>query len=191
LKKHKRVLFNGDGYSESWVKEAAHRGLPNIPSFVESISSLTDEKALKLFERNGIYTRPEVLARSEILYELYIKTIQLETKTFIDIVSRQILVASENELVRLIPLKDLDYVKAKIEKLSSLNVSLTSAIQDLKDQMVLCAGHDEHQSQGLAIRKQLVPLLDKTRALADELETLLPISAYPLPCYTDLLFQLD
>jgi glutamine synthetase len=191
LKKHKRVLFNGDGYSESWVKEAAQRGLPNIASFVESISSLTDEKALTLFERNGIYTRPEVLARSEILYELYIKTILLETKTFIDIVSRQILVASENELVRLIPLKEVEYVKTKFEKLSALNVDLSASIQTLKETMVLCIRHDEHQTQGLALRKDLVPLLDKTRALADELETLLPISAYPLPCYTDLLFQLD
>jgi glutamine synthetase len=191
LKKHKRVLFNGDGYSESWVKEAAQRGLPNIASFVESISSLTDEKALTLFERNGIYTRPEVLARSEILYELYIKTILLETKTFIDIVSRQILVASENELVRLIPLKEVEYVKTKFEKLSALNVALSASIQTLKETMVLCISHDEHQAQGLALRKDLVPLLDKTRALADELETLLPISAYPLPCYTDLLFQLD
>ena len=191
LKKHKRILFNGDGYSEAWVKEAARRGLPNIPSFVESISSLTEEKALALFERNGIYTRPEVAARSEILYELYIKTITLETKTFIDIVSRQILTASENEIVRLLPIKDLDYVKAKIETLSTLSSALSTNIGALKDQLVLSLGHPEHIDQGLSLRKDLVPLLDKTRALADELETLLPIGSYPLPCYTDLLFQLD
>jgi len=191
MQKHKRILFNGDGYSESWVKEAARRGLPNIPSFVESIGALTDEKAVALFERNGIYTRPEVSARSEILYEQYIKTIQVETKTFIDIVSRQVLVATENEILRLLPLKDLDYVKAKIDKLSTLSVALNHNIDALKDTMILSLSHGEHHAQGLALRKDLVPLFEKTRALADELETLLPIGAYPLPCYTDLLFQLD
>ena len=172
-------------------KKAAKRGLPNIPSFVESIAALTDDKAVALFERNGIYTRPEVSARSEILYEQYIKTIQVETKTFIDIVSRQILVATENEILRLLPLKDLAYVKAKIDKLSTLSVSLNLGVQALKDTMILCLGHAEHVAQGVALRKDLVPLFEKTRALADELETLHPIGAYPLPCYTDLLFQLD
>lgn len=191
IKDHKRVLFNGDGYSEAWVKEAARRGLPNIPSFVESVGSLTEEKALSLFERNGIYTRPEVAARSEILYELYIKTIQVETKTFIDMVSRQILIASENEVLRLLPLKDVAYVKAKIDRLSALNVALTDSLAALKDQLILSTRHDEHKAQGLSLRKDLVPLMEKTRALADELETLLPVESYPLPCYTDLLFQLD
>ncbi|KAF0226988.1 MAG: glutamine synthetase [Erysipelotrichaceae bacterium] len=191
VKKHKRVLFNGDGYSDSWVKEASKRGLPNIPSFVESISSLTDEKALRLFEKTGTYTRHEVAARSEILYELYIKTIQVETKTFIDMVSRQILVAGENEIIRLLPLKDLAHTKAKIDRLSTLTFDLNAGLHGLKDQLTLSFGHHDHKSQGLSLRHDLVPLLEKTRALADELESLIPIEAYPIPCYTDLLFQLD
>ncbi len=191
VKKHKRVLFNGDGYSDSWVKEAAKRGLPNIPSFVESISSLTDEKALRLFEKTGTYTRHEVAARSEILYELYIKTIQVETKTFIDMVSRQILVAGENEIIRLLPLNDLAHVKTKIDRLSTLTVDLNAGLNGLRDQLTLSVGHHDHKSQGLSLSHDLVPLLEKTRALADEMESLIPIETYPIPCYSDLLFQLD
>ncbi|NTW95957.1 MAG: glutamine synthetase type III [Erysipelotrichaceae bacterium] len=191
LKKHKRVLFNGDGYSEAWVTEAAKRGLPNISSFVESIGSLTEEKALVLFERNGIYTRPEVQARSEILYELYIKTIQVETRTFLDMVSRQILPAGENEIIRLLPLKDLASPKAKLAHLTSLTTELSSHLDALKGQLAKSTSGHEHKEQGLSLRKDLVPLFEKTRALADELEALIPIEDYPIPCYTDLLFQLD
>lgn len=191
VKKHKRILFNGDGYSEGWIKEAAHRGLSNIPSFVESISALTEEKVLALFERNGIYTRPEVMARSEILYELYIKTIQVETKTFIDMISRQILIAGENEIVRLLPIKDLSHVQIKINRLSALMSELTAGLQVLKDQLDLSIGHSDHKEKGLSLRYDLVPQLGKIRALADELELLIPSAAYPLPSYTDLLFQLD
>jgi glutamine synthetase len=191
VRKHKRVLFNGDGYSEAWVKEADKRGLPNIPSFVESVSALTDPKAVSLFERNGIFTKPELFARSEILYEHYIKTILVETRTFIDVASRQVLGAGENELIRLSALGDIPYIVAKRSKLADLCSTLATDLDDLKAAMTLCMAKADHRLEGLALRHDLVPLMEKARASADAIELLLPMDHYPIPCYTDLLFKLD
>ena len=91
LTKHQRIIFNGDGYSESWVKEAARRGLPNIPSMVESVSALTTEKSINLFEKFGIFTEAELESRAEILYEQYAKTINIEALTMIDMARKQII----------------------------------------------------------------------------------------------------
>ena len=191
VRKHKRVLFNGDGYSEAWVKEAAKRGLPNIPSFVEAVSALTDPKATALFTRNGIFTQPELAARSEILYEQYIKTIIVETRTFIDIASRQVLGAGEDELIRLGSLGDVPYVVAKRAKLAQLCSDLAAGIDELKSTLIVCADKPDHHAEGLALRQHLVPLMEKTRAYADAIELMLPMDHYPIPCYTDLLFKLD
>ena len=73
MTRHQRIIFNGDGYSEDWVKEAARRGLPNIRSMVEAVETLTTDKAVKLFERFGIFTRAELESRQEVLYETYAK----------------------------------------------------------------------------------------------------------------------
>jgi glutamine synthetase len=191
VRKHKRVLFNGDGYSEAWVKEASKRGLPNIPSFVEAVSALTDPKAVTLFERNGIFTKPELSARSEILYELYIKTILVETRTFIDVASRQVLGAGEDELIRLSALGDVSYIVAKRAKLADLCSTLATDLDDLKTVLTLCTAKADHRLEGLALRHDLVPLMEKARASADAIELLLPMDHYPIPCYTDLLFKLD
>jgi glutamine synthetase len=191
VRKHKRVLFNGDGYSEAWVKEAVKRGLPNIPSFVEAVSALTDPKAVDLFERNGIFTKPELAARSEILYELYIKTILVETRTFIDIASRQVLGAGEDELIRLSALGDVPYIVTKRAKLAQLCSDLASGLDQLRDVLALCTSKPDHQAEGLALRHDLVPLMNKTRVAADAIELMLPMDHYPIPCYTDLLFKLD
>ena len=74
---HQRIVFNGDGYSDEWVKEAERRGLPNIPSMIEAASTLTTEKAVRLFEKFGIFTKAELISREEIIYETYAKTLNI------------------------------------------------------------------------------------------------------------------
>ena len=86
---HQRIIFNGDGYSKEWVEEAARRGLPNFRSTVEAAGTLTTEKAVKLFEKFGIFTRVELESREEIIYEIYAKTINIEALTMIDMAGKR------------------------------------------------------------------------------------------------------
>ena len=89
MTKHQRIIFNGDGYSDEWVKEAERRGLPNIKSMVEAVDTLTTEKSVKLFEKFGIFTKAELESRAEVLYEIYAKTINIEALTMIDMANKQ------------------------------------------------------------------------------------------------------
>ena len=93
MTKHQRIIFNGDGYSQAWMKEARRRGLPNYRGMIDSIEALTTDKAILLYERFGIYNRAELESRKEILYETYVKTINIEARTMIDMASRDILPA--------------------------------------------------------------------------------------------------
>ena len=89
LTEHQRIIFNGNGYSEEWVEEAARRGLPNIKSMVEASETLTTEKSIKLFEKFGIFTKAELESREEVLYETYSKTINIEALTMVDMAKKQ------------------------------------------------------------------------------------------------------
>ncbi len=90
---HKKIIFNGDGYSDNWVEEAEKRGLPNIKSMVEAIPALEDEKTIKVFEQFHVFTEAELRSRVEIKYENYAKVINIEAKTMIDMASKQIIPA--------------------------------------------------------------------------------------------------
>ena len=89
MAEHRRIIFSGNGYSQEWVEEAERRGLPNIKSMVEAASTLTTDKAIKLFERFGIFTKVELESREEIIYETYAKTINIEALTMIDMASKK------------------------------------------------------------------------------------------------------
>ena len=93
LTEHHRIIFNGNGYSEEWVKEAERRGLPNIKSMIEAAGALTTERTVKLFERFHIFTKAELESREEIEYETYAKSINIEALTMIDMASKQIIPA--------------------------------------------------------------------------------------------------
>ena len=90
---NQRIIFNGDGYSEAWVKEAERRGLPNIKSMVEAIPAMVTEKAVTLFERFGVFTKAELESRAEIQYESYAKAINIEARTMIDMARKQFIPA--------------------------------------------------------------------------------------------------
>ncbi len=89
----KRIIFNGNGYSDEWVAEAERRGLPNIRSMVDAIPALTTDKAVKLFEAFGVFTKAELESRSEVEYENYSKAINIEARTMYDMASKSIIPA--------------------------------------------------------------------------------------------------
>ena len=93
LADHRRIIFNGNGYSDAWVEEAGRRGLPNITSMVDAIPALTTAKAVKLYEEFGVFTKAELESRAEVEYEAYAKAINIEAKTMIDMAGKQIIPA--------------------------------------------------------------------------------------------------
>lgn len=191
MRKHHRVLFSGDGYSNDWVIEAAERGLPNIKSFVEAIEFLDDDKARKLFERNAVFSIDELEARSDILYEQYIKTIQVEAKTLIRMVEREVLPQTTVYLNSIIGLKDIAYYSRQINTLIHLIDSIDAKLTLLKDNLSKTHEIDSLKLEGLALRNTVFPLFDLIREDVDTLELVLPRQMYPFPSYLDLLFLLD
>jgi glutamine synthetase len=191
MRAHHRVLYSGDGYSKEWVEEAARRGLPNITSFVESIEYMLSDKTVALYERNNVYTRDELEARAAIRYEQYIKTIQVESKTMLDMVERQVIPAASDYLLSILPLKGLSYHASRIKKIEKQLEDADTLISELKAKLDQCAAIESHREEGLAYRKEIVPMLDALRETIDTLEVLLPEDVYPFPSYTDLWFRID
>ena len=191
MRKHHRILFSGDGYASEWVIEAEGRGLPNIKSFVEAIEYLDNDKARKLFERNAVFSKDELEARSDILYEQYIKQIQVEAKTLIRMVEREILPQTTIYLNSILSLKDINYYKKQVTLIIDLIESIDVKLSNLKHALNETQQIESIKEEGLALRHIVFPLFECIREDVDRLELILPKSMYPFPSYLDLLFLLD
>ena len=191
MRKHHRILFSGDGYSNEWIKEAEERGLPNIKSFVEAIEYLDNEKSRNLFDKHQVFSKDELEARSEILYEQYIKTIEVESKTLIRMVEREIIPQTTAYLNSIIPLKDISYYNNQIKKVVEIIESIDRQLAKLKNNLDEVHYIESLKNKGLALRNEVFPLLDLIRGEVDKLELILPKQMYPFPSYLDLLFLLD
>ena len=195
---HQRIIFNGDGYSENWVKEAARRGLPNNKSMVEAVGALTTEKAQKLFEKFHIFTKVELDSRAEILYETYTKTINIEAKVMIDMARKQILPA----VIRYT--KDLaDTVLAVKEAGADASVqvmTLNEISEKLVEARAALAVLERVTAEGASLkasgkdiamyyRDTVTEAMNDLRRPVDELETMVDRKVWPIPTYADLLFE--
>ena len=197
LSDHQRIIFNGDGYSKEWIEEAARRGLPNIPSMVEAVSSLTTEKAIKLFEKFGIFTKAELESRAEILYEQYAKTINIEALTMVDIANKQ-LVPSVIEFVGMLA-ETVNATKAAgvesvvtsdlLKRVSGLLTAMQEARVNLSSIEKIGSVMKCGKEQAFYYREKVVPAMDTLRHAADELERIVDKDYWPFPTYADLLFE--
>ena len=141
LTEHQRIIFNGNGYSEEWVKEAERRGLPNLPSMIDAIPALTTEKAVKLFKEFGIYTQPELESRTEVEYEHYVKVTNIEARAMINISGKQIIPAvihyttrladSVNKVTKACPDANVSVQKTLLARASKLLGDMEDARTDL------------------------------------------------------------
>lgn len=193
ITKHKRILFSGDGYSAEWIDEASQRGLANIPSYVESIEALTENKSIKIFTENNIYSEKELIARSEILNSEYCKTIEIEVRTLLQISRREILplFVSEIKLVAdtinstSIP---STYLNHRMSTLISIMDKLDKDTTELFNHFeVVNAISDLHQ-RGLKIYNEICPLMLEIRKSMDTYEKISSKDIYKLPLYGDMLF---
>ncbi len=197
LTKHQRIIFNGDGYSKEWIEEAKRRGLPNIPSMVESVSALTTEKSIRLFEKFGIFTKAELESRAEILYEQYAKTINIEALTMVDIANKQ-LVPSVIEYTGMLAETvnatktaggDATVASDLLKRVGGLLTSMQQERVELSTIEKIGSAMERGKEQAFYYREKVVPAMDKLRHSADELERIVDKDYWPFPTYADLLFE--
>ncbi len=194
---HHRIIFNGNGYAQEWTEEAARRGLPNIPSMVEAVETLTTEKSIRLFEKFGIFTEAELHSRAEILYETYAKTINIEALTMLDMANKQIIPAvlkfSKSLADTVIATKEAggdatvaaDLLKEITAKLSQMK----TAAERLQKVEQKGFAMEQGKEQAFYYREKVVSAMNDLRTPADELEKLVDKEYWPFPTYADLLFE--
>lgn len=196
---HRRIIFSGNGYSEEWVKEAERRGLPNLKAGIDSVEAIRTEKAIKLFEEFGVYTRTELESRAEIEYEAYSKTVNIEAKTMIDMAGKQIIPAVVKYTTQLA--SSLTAVRTACEeadvsvqkellletsdKLSEMKVALAA----LKDILAKASAIKDNKEKAFAYLHEVCPAMVALRKPADELEMLVDKELWPFPSYGDLVFE--
>ncbi len=198
IKKHKRVIFNGNNYAEEWVVEAEKRGLPNIRTTVDAIAVLRAEKNIALMEKHGVFSRVEMESRSEIQYEIYIKTINIEALTMVEMSKRQILpavigyradLASSISSVEAID-GNTDVEKALFGQISDSMKSFSANLAKLEKAIKTSAHlHGDTKAQAVAYRDLVFTAMGELRQDADMLETVVDADYWPMPSYTKLLFN--
>ena len=194
LKAHERILFNGNGYGEEWVKEAERRGLCNFSSTPEAFAHYNDKKNTELFERHGILDPEEVEARKNIGLSEYCKIINIEASTMRLMASKEIVpvcIQFGSELAYGIESKEALGLDVSHEKklLKDINDHVAELDKNEKAiSKVQAAEPADPEKAGLYIRKKLIPLMEKERRLVDELELMVDKKVWPYPDYTDLLY---
>ncbi|MCR4896541.1 MAG: glutamine synthetase III [Lachnospiraceae bacterium] len=197
LSEHERIIFNGDGYSEEWKAEAARRGLPNIRSTVESAAALTTEKSVELFQKFGIFTKTELESREEVTYELYSKSINIEALTMIDMVKKQYVPAVmkySGQLAKsILAIREAGgraaVEAAHLREIESLLEKVERAREALEKVCATSQAMTDPKTQAFAFHEKVVPAMEKLRAPVDALETLVDKEAWPVPAYSELIFE--
>ena len=195
--KHKRIVFNGNGYSHEWEEEAKKRGLYNLKSTPEALLHYSDEKNLRLFDRYGIYTPEEVCAREEILLENYCRLINIEALTMVDMANKEIIPACIKFMSRLstaiLNKKNIGVTSKTesdlLEKVTTLTDKAYEANALLTSLIPVAKQTADFKKASLIYLNQIIPAMNKLRTLCDSLEIMIPKSYWPLPTYSDMLFS--
>ena len=198
LREHQRVIFNGNGYSEEWVEEAARRGLPNIPCMVDAVQYLVKDDTIAMFEKHGVMSRRELEARAVVMYENYAKAINIEAMTMIEMAKKQIIPAVmkyEGKLAAGIKdLKELGVsastqldivndIDAKLAELKAATVELENITAKAAEK------EDDPHAWAKYYHDVVFAYFDTVRKPADELEKMVDAEAWPFPTYEELLFE--
>ncbi|MBO6149313.1 MAG: glutamine synthetase III [Lachnospiraceae bacterium] len=194
---HQRIVFNGNGYSEEWVKEAGRRGLPNFSSMVDAIPSLSSEKSVQLFKRFNIFSAAELQSRSEIKYEEYAKEINIETRTMVDMASKSIIPSCFKylrelaETVNALEAAGADASAAReiLTEVNSLTSESQKALKQLMKDSEEALSIKEVKKRAHYCRDRLTVDMENLRNPIDRLEMIVDKEDWPMPSYGDLLFE--
>ena len=196
--KHRRVIFNGNGYSEEWEKEAKQRGLPNLKTSVDAFKTFNTPENVELFRRQGVMSETEVISRQEIMLENYSKVINIEALTMIEMVMRDIipavnsytgkLAADVNAKQGIVGETGVRVEKTLLKKLCTLNGETYDLVQSLVSAEKSAAAQEDHEKMAEAYLEKVIPLMERIRAKVDTMETLTASEYWPFPTYGEMLF---
>ena len=199
IKKHKRIIFNGNGYDDEWIREATEeRGLSNLMTTPDALEHYLDEKNIALFSSHGVYTEKEMHSRHEIMLENYVKTLRIEANTMIDMVYKQILPAitaytkdiCETGAAKkaLSDLISTDYEVETAQKLTSLTASIAKSVRELENQVSAASEMNGVESLARIYRDLIVTKMEEVRSYCDKAEFMTAAELWPYPVYSELLF---
>ena len=199
INEHKRVIFDGNGYSKEWVEEAERRGLPNKESYVDAIESLTYDNTIEIFERQGVLSKQELEARAEISYELYSKTVNIEARTMIEMASRKFIPATV-KYVKLIA-DTINAVSAALDETEADNTremlgeclellgDARRALKRLNDNVGTASRIADEQEKARYFRDYVQKAMRDLREPIDMLESLVDAEQWPVPTYGEMIFE--
>ena len=200
IKDHKKIIFNGNGYDDAWIREATEkRGLLNLRTTPDAMPAMLSEKNVKMLTSHRIFSPAELHSRYEILLENYSKTVNIEALTMVDMAKKEILpavekytksladtLAAKKAAVAGLPCK---YETATVTKLSELSDSIADATDDLKAEIEKFQAIEDVTEAANDIRDVILGKMDSLRAVCDEAETITAKEFWPFPTYSDLLFS--
>ena len=199
IKEHKRVVFNGNGYTEEWVEEAHKRGLYDLPSCVEAFPCFISEKNVELFTKHHVFTKEEIFSRHEIMEENYVKTINIEAKTMVSMMNKIFLPAVLSYIKELadtaakaksvLPSVCMCAEETLIETLSAHYADISAKTAELAKAIAGADELDSYTEKVSYFHYTVLAKMDELRAVADEAEILIPDSFLPYPTYDKLLFS--
>ena len=200
IRKHKKVIFNGNGYTDEWVAEAEKRGLYNLPSTPDCLPQLLADKNVELFTKHHVFTKEELASRYEIKLENYVKTIGIEARTLAEMITKDFLPAvstyaaevSKNAAAKkaFMPAADTASEEALVEKLSTAYTTLTAEAAKLKTLIDSSFALEDTQTCAEAFHDQVLAKMEEIRTVASDTEALIPDSILGYPTYDQLLFSL-
>ena len=201
LNEHRRVIFNGNGYSEAWEIEAERRGLPNRKCTPDAMIALKDAKNIALMEEFGVLTKTEMLSRYEVEMEHYSKILNIEARTMLKIANKQLIpaataymgevagaAAAKTAAVEGISTKAETKVLTALSKYTDEMSDATDALQAATDKV---SAMDDEAAKAHAFHDEVIPAMDALRAAADEAESIVDEDYWPLPCYSRMLFYTE
>ena len=201
IEDHKRIIFNGNGYTDEWVEEAEKRGLYNLKTTPDALPHFVDEKNIELFTKHGIFTKEELFSRYEIWLENYYKTINIESNTLAEMIQKQVIPSvftyveklADTAAVKKSVVADVSVASeaALISKLSTLADTMTKDLETLKaDTAKALAASDDVLACAKAYQENVLSDMETLRKSADEAEALIPDELLPYPTYDELLFSI-
>lgn len=201
LNDHRRVIFNGNGYSEAWEAEAERRGLPNRKCTPDAMIALKDPKNIALMEEFGVLTKTEMLSRYEVEMEHYSKIINIEARTMLKIASKQLIPAATaymGEVANTAAAKAaaVEGISIKAESkvlkaLSHYTDEMSDAADELKEVTDKVSALEDESAKAHAFHDEVLPVMARLRAAADVAEELVDEEYWPLPCYSRMLFYTE
>ena len=201
IKEHKRIIFNGNGYTDEWVEEAEKRGLYNLKTTPDALPHFIAEKNIELFTKHGIFTREELFSRYDIWLENYYKTINIESNTLAEMIQKQVIPSvytyveklADTAVAKKSVVADISVASeaALISKLSTLADTMAKDLETLKaDTAKALASSDDVLACSKAYQETVLEDMEVLRKSADEAEALIPDELLPYPTYDELLFSI-